>query len=269
MFLVTVLRERKCKWLSDGLTTSYACHYCVHASFYFYTNCRLLIEIRLEYLALMESSSSHPLALALAQAARNENVTVDKNLKVSNHSLIEGEGIVGNVGELTVYVGNERLFKRLDIFKSISNIDVGISDTWCKNGGTVGYMSIDGDVVCMYCVQDAAREESREVVCALKLMGIETVMLTGDNQHSALAIAREVGLADEDIHSQLLPKEKLDIIAELKFTKNTKNSPSSYCRGNENGFVLMVGDGVNDAPALVIADIGVAMGAGAALAMEM
>mmetsp|Transcript_3002 Transcript_3002/g.3299 ORF Transcript_3002/g.3299 Transcript_3002/m.3299 type:complete len:1163 (-) Transcript_3002:547-4035(-) len=230
---------------------------------------RFTREEVLEYLALMESSSSHPLALALAQAARNENVTVDKNLKVSNHSLIEGEGIVGNVGKLTVYVGNERLFKRLDIFKSISNIDVGISDTWCKNGGTVGYMSIDGDVVCMYCVQDAAREESREVVCALKLMGIETVMLTGDNQHSALAIAREVGLADEDIHSQLLPKEKLDIIAELKFTKNTKNSPSSYCRGNENGFVLMVGDGVNDAPALVIADIGVAMGAGAALAMEM
>jgi len=209
----------------------------------------------MEYLALMESPSSHPLAIALVQATRNENVTVNKSLEVLDHSLIEGEGIVGNVGGLTVRVGNARLFKRVNLFKSISNTDVDISDSWCKSGGTVGYMSIDDDIVCMYCVQDAAREESREVVHAFKLMGIETVMLTGDNRSSALAIGREVGLAEEDIRSELLPKEKLDIITELR------------C-GNGKGLVLMVGDGVNDAPALAIADVGVAMGAGAALAME-
>ena len=89
-------------------------------------------------------------------------------------------------------------------------------------------MSIDDDIVCMHCIQDAAREESREVVRALQLMGIETVMLTWDNRSSALATGREVGLAEEDIRSQLLPKKKMNIIAELKFSKNITNTRSFY-----------------------------------------
>ena len=88
-----------------------------------------------------------------------------------------------------LYMLETKVFKRLGIFENISNIDVGISNTWCEIGGTFGYMSINGNVVCMYCVQDAVWEELREVVCALKLMGIEIVMLlTSDNQKNLLML---------------------------------------------------------------------------------
>ena len=251
-----------------------------------------------QYLALMEERASHPVAQALLAAASNEKVVLPKNMTLQKHAIINGEGVVGVIGGHEVHVGNERLFERLGLLASISDKNRQMIDDWKNLGGTIGYMSIgDYGIVCAYCAADGIREESALVVKRLRKMGISITMLTvrclievfgalrvkhriclstdvalfcfsvqGDNFDAALAIGKQVGLPPGDIKAKLLPEEKLQFVESL----SQGNSQSSIIRSlwKRKRLVMHCGDGVNDAPALAAAHVGVAMGEGAALSME-
>lgn len=220
----------------------------------------------LEYLALVESVASHPLATALVCAAKNEDVSIPKHLTLKNHTMLEGEGVSADVNGSVVHVGNARLFKRLGLYDNLSSSVKNYVENWATTGGTVGFISVgNNNIVGAYCVTDAVRQESRGVVSSFKNLGVDVTMLTGDGEVAALAIGNQVGLSRENVKSQLLPIDKLQLIRKMKDENKTSTGYFSFKRKN---LVLMCGDGVNDAPALAEADLGVAMGAGAALAME-
>jgi Zn2+/Cd2+-exporting ATPase len=223
----------------------------------------------LQFLALIEERASHPLAQALVDGARNEGVKVPETLFVNGHTFLPGEGVTGMVNGLPVYVGNARLFSRLGLLPSVSDDQLKTSMEWETMGGTTGFISIgDEGIVGSYCVADAVRKEAKSVIEDFRLMGITVSMLTGDRRHAAISVGHSVGLQDDQIQSELMPEEKLRIISDAKEMVSNQIRPWIPRLISDQGLILMVGDGVNDAPSLAAADIGVAMGAGAALAME-
>ena len=171
----------------------------------------------LEYLVLMEERANHPLAMAIVDGAKREGVTSPQNRKVSKHTFMAGEGLLGEIDGKEIYVGNSRLFERIGLLDD--DMDEELENTiwnWEAMAGTVGFMSVDGELVCVYCVADAIRDESLEVMDALHAMGIDMHMLTGDNSHAAEAVGKMVGLKAGEINSSLLPEEKLKFITDLK-----------------------------------------------------
>jgi len=222
----------------------------------------------LQYLALMESPSSHPLAAALVKAAKNEGISIPKHVSVLNHTILKGEGVKAIVDGLEVHVGNTRLFQRLGLYDSLPEKDKVTAEGWSMAAGTVGFISIEGiGIVGSYSVADAVRQESSSVIQKLHELKIEVDMLTGDGKDAALAIGNQVGLPPTNIHSELLPEDKLELVSKMKAEGSWQQSVLCW-RQKKSSNVLMCGDGVNDAPALALADVGVAIGAGAALAME-
>jgi len=166
-----------------------------------------------------------------------------------------------------VHVGNRKLFQRLSHYEKLPDDVKVTTEKWEKSGGTVGFISIEGEgIVGAYCVVDEIRDEAKGVVEALKMMGIEIIMLTGDQRSAAINIGKQLGLEECDIKSDLLPEEKMTEIAD-KVKENHHLQKKAWCWNNRRA-VMMVGDGVNDAPALSIADVSVAMGEGAAIAMD-
>lgn len=223
----------------------------------------------LEYLFVAEAPSSHPIAAALVAACRNEGVTSAGNMVTDKHTVLEGEGVVVNTNGQRVHVGNHRLFRRLGLLNTLPSHHVHNVEHWSSHLGTVGFIGVeDLGIVGIYCVADAVRPESPQVMSDLRQMGIEVTMLTGDAYKSALMIGHQVGLTPENIRSELLPSEKLDLVREMKQVNPSLSSSSSILSCRRHRLVLMCGDGVNDAPALACADVGVAMGTGAALSME-
>jgi len=210
----------------------------------------------------MEAPASHPLSDAIVKGAANEQVDIPQ-LQLQNHTLLPGEGIRAQVDGKDVHVGNNKLFQRLGLYESLPEDVRATTEAWANAGGTTGFISIGNDIVGAYCVADKIRDETKDVVAALKKMGIEVTMLTGDQRPAAVGIGDQVGLKSSDIRSELLPEDKLvEIGDKVKENKQNKNWLST------NKAVMMVGDGVNDAPALALADVSVAMGEGAALAMD-
>lgn len=222
----------------------------------------------LELLALMEAPSSHPISSTLVQAARKEGISVPKAASVQRHTILKGEGVTAMIGSKQTYVGNRRLFERLEMYQTLAPAQQAKFNSWCNSGGTVGFIGVEGDgIIGVFDTTDVIRPESADVVAALHLRDVDVLMLTGDSDGAARAIADQVGIPDEKVHSQLLPEDKMHFVGSLKLQKPTGfcGTPSlqSYPR------VLFCGDGVNDGPALAVADIGVSMGDGAALALEM
>jgi Zn2+/Cd2+-exporting ATPase len=171
----------------------------------------------LEYLVLMEARANHPLALAIVDGARNEGVVSPRHMKVQEHSFMAGEGLSGIIDGKQVYVGNARLFSRLGLLENLPEDVENMVANWEAMAGTVGFMSIEGSgLVCTYCVADAVRSESSDVIEELGKMGIAVHMLTGDNRDAARAIGNLVGLRPEGINSELLPEEKLNFITTLR-----------------------------------------------------
>ena len=215
----------------------------------------------LKLLAIMEAPSSHPLSAALVSAARDEGITASKTLVAQEHTVLKGEGVTAIVGNRRVYVGNERLFKRLNMY-NLSFNHLEYVKRWNDEGGTIGFIAIEGlGIIAMYCVIDTIRQEAQHVVTSMLNNDVKVVMLTGDGDGAARVIGEKIGLPSSSIHSQLLPEDKLHYVSSLKDV--SLKSAGLLTKGKR--LVMMVGDGVNDAPALATADVGVAMGQGAAL----
>lgn len=222
----------------------------------------------LQHLALMEDRATHPMATSLVDGIKAEGVTVPASMFVNYHSFLPGEGIEGNINGKKVHVGNERLFRRLGFWDSIPLKHKKNVESWEGMGGTIGFMSIKKKVVCAYCVVDAPRPDAAGVLEELKAMGLTMRMLTGDRRETAISCGKKIGLDEADIKSELLPEQKLALVSQLKEEENGSFNPLLSLFFAKPRLVSMCGDGVNHAPSLLAADVGIAMGAGAALAME-
>ena len=189
----------------------------------------------LEHLALVESLSSHPIATAVTKfVLEEEKVALPPNVSVTEHTILEGEGVAAIVQGKGVHIGNARLVERLGLYDQLSVEEKQAADDWANSGATVSFMSMEGlGVVCCFAVADGIRPEAPLVLRQLQDdFGTEVYMLTGDLKETALAIGRQVNILPERIYSSLLPEEKLQIISELK----EKTSATG-------GKVLMCGDG--------------------------
>lgn len=200
-------------------------------------------EELLKLAASIESNSEHVIARAIVEHAKQKGV---ETLETREFKAIPGKGAYGRVGEKEVYVGSLSLLRDLKI--EVENRKIG---ELMKQGKTLVFTVADGRVAGVFALSDTIRRESYEAVGKLKEMKIRVYMLTGDSHEVAKWVAEELGV--DDYFAQVLPHEKAEKIRLLK----------------EKGFkVAMVGDGVNDAPALVTADVGIAIGAGTDIAVE-
>ncbi|MDP2141393.1 MAG: heavy metal translocating P-type ATPase [Gammaproteobacteria bacterium] len=189
------------------------------------------------FAASLSARSDHPVSKAVALAAESDGVTVRE---VLDFSALPGRGISGHIGGSTYYLGNHRMVEELG--KCSSELEERLSALETE-GKTVVMLVGDDGVQALFAVADTIRNSSREAIADLHALGVKTLMLTGDNPHAAQAIAKQAGI--DDAQGNLLPEDKLREIERLA----------------RNGKVGMVGDGINDAPALARADIGFAMGA--------
>ena len=198
----------------------------------------------LEIAASIENNSEHPLADAIVQHAQHTNV---KLKTVMNFKAIPGKGVTALVQKKKYFLGNEKLMKDERIpyerfAKQLRALE--------EQGKTAMLLADDRKALGIVAVADTIKENSPPAVAQLKAMGIEVYMITGDNERTAQAIARQAGI--EHVFAEVLPHEKADYVKKLQ----------------EKGKVAMVGDGINDAPAIAQADIGIAMGSGTDVAME-
>ena len=190
-------------------------------------------EKLLEYAALAECSSSHPISKSLQKAYGKP---IDRN-RVTDIEEISGNGVTAKVDGISVAAGNAKLMKRL-----------GISYQECHHVGTVIHMAVDGKYEGHILISDILKPHAKEAIAELKKAGIKkTVMLTGDSKRVADQVAKELGI--EEVYSELLPADKVSKVEELLHQKSEKEK------------LAFVGDGINDAPVLSRADIGIAMGA--------
>ncbi|WP_171962336.1 heavy metal translocating P-type ATPase [Bordetella trematum] len=188
-------------------------------------------------LSSLASRSDHPVSRALAQAAAGTRF-----LEVSDFQALAGRGVSGRIGEDTFYLGNRRLMRELGVLTP--EIETRI-DAFETAGKTANALSDGQRVLALAAVADTLKPTSAAAIADLHTLGVKTLMLTGDNTRTAQAVAREAGI--DEAHGDLLPEDKLTRVA------------AKHEAGD--GMVGMVGDGINDAPALARADIGFAMGA--------
>ena len=190
-------------------------------------------EKLLEYAALAECASSHPISLSLQKA---HNRAIDRN-RVKDIQEISGHGIVATVDDTWVAVGNDKLMAKF-----------GIPYKECHASGTIIHVAINKEYAGHIVISDVIKPQSKEAIQALRKAGIKkTVMLTGDRDSVAQAVAKELSI--DEVHSQLLPADKVSRVESMLSAKNAEEN------------LAFVGDGINDAPVLTRADIGIAMGA--------
>jgi len=192
----------------------------------------------------LEKSSEHPLAKAIVAKCKEKNIPFED---IEKFESLPGSGVKGVVDGELILGGNVRLMKEK---ASLSDETISDAEKLSENGKTPLLFSKNGDILGIIAVADVIKEDSKEAIETLKAMGIKPVMITGDNLKTAMSIAQQVGI--EDVVSDVLPDGKEAAIRSLQY----------------EGSVLMVGDGINDAPALTAADIGIAIGAGTDVAIE-
>ncbi|MCH2396291.1 MAG: heavy metal translocating P-type ATPase [Oceanibaculum sp.] len=199
----------------------------------------------LRLLASLEQSSEHPLAAAIVAAARERSLDL---LQTSDFDSPTGKGVLGTVDGRKLVVGNARFLGEHDI-------ETGpleeIADTLRQDGATAILAAVDGEPAGVVAIADPVKESTPAAIKALHADGIAVVMLTGDNKTTAQAVARKLGI--DRVEAEVLPEQKAAIVKQLR---------------DEGRVVAMAGDGVNDAPALAAADVGIAMGTGTDVAIE-
>lgn len=203
-------------------------------------------ELIIKLAAIAESGSEHPLATAILQHAKEQNISFDTTPE--EYLNISGKGISCKVGNEKLLVGKAALLEEngVDISKFTEKAEEKASQ-----GKSIIYVSLGEKAFGFIAVADRLKESSKQAFQRLSEMGIKTVLLTGDNKLCAEYIGKEIG-ADK-IYSEVLPKDKAEIVAQIR---------------KEYGTVMMIGDGINDAPALSEADIGCAIGSGSDIAIE-
>ena len=199
----------------------------------------------LKIAASLEKKSEHPLAQAILKKAKEMHIQL---ANVTHFRAVAGYGIEGHLGNKKVLLGNIGLMKKNRI--KISTSSVKEMQALENDGKTVALLAENKIVTGMIAIADVVRDSSKEAIGKLKTMGIDIYMITGDNERTAKAIAKQVGI--EHVFSEVRPDEKAGYVRKLQ--KKFK--------------VAMVGDGINDAPALAQADVGIAMGSGTDIAME-
>ena len=195
--------------------------------------------------ASVEKRSEHPLAQAILQVAKEAQITLGQAFDVHT---VTGQGIQAKVDEKQVLLGNEKLMQSFDI--EIEAVQAQVAQL-SSQGNTVMYVASQGELIGLIAVSDPVKTSSPQAIQALQKMGLEVVMLTGDNEQTAQAIAKQAGITQ--VISQVLPDQKSQVIQELQ------------AQGKK---VAMVGDGINDAPALAQANVGIAIGTGTDIAIE-
>jgi Cu2+-exporting ATPase len=199
----------------------------------------------LRLVAPAEKNSEHPLAEAIVAGARERGIEPGDAARFDS---VAGHGIRAEVDSHAVLVGNRKLMGESGV--NASELEARAT-TLAEVGKTPMFVAVDGELAGIVAVADTIKPSARETLRRLKQMGIEAVMITGDNRHTAEAVARELGI--ERVFAEVLPAEKARNVEQLQ---------------GEGKHVAMVGDGVNDAPALAQADIGIAIGAGTDVAIE-
>jgi Cu+-exporting ATPase len=196
--------------------------------------------------ASLERASEHPLAVAIVAGARERRIELSN---VGGFESVTGKGVIGQVNGKRVALGNQRLMESLSI--TVERSLTERAEALRAEGQTVMLVAIDDQVAGLMSVADPIKESSYEAVRQLRAEGLRIVMLTGDNHVTAEAVARRLGI--DLVIAEVLPEQKSRVISRLQ---------------NENRVVAMAGDGINDAPALALANVGIAMGTGADVAME-
>ncbi len=186
------------------------------------------------YAAALERFSKHPLAEAIVTKANELKLDL-YSFQVNDVTEFAGKGIYGKIENHDIIIGSKELIQ--DYVKDINKLET-ISD-----GHTRIILAVDGSIVATFCVRDEIRDDAKEAIKLLKQYGIKTIMLTGDKKEKAEEVAKLLGI--DEVYGELLPDDKLRIIEELR---------------NDENLVAMIGDGINDAPALAVADVGIAMG---------
>lgn len=193
--------------------------------------------------ASLEDVSQHPLAQAIVNRASELGISL---YPVENFQALHGKGVTGTINGKQVLLGNAKLLADLAIPHDYQER----FDLLEKEAKTVVFLSVDGELKGLIALQDVPKENAKEAIAKLKKRGLRTVMLTGDNAGVAHAIAEQIGI--EEVIANVLPEEKAHEIHKLQ----------------KNGKLAFVGDGINDAPALSVADVGIAMGSGTDIAIE-
>ena len=204
-------------------------------------------EETLRLAAALEQGSEHPLGAAIVAHARERRLTLPADVTFQSQT---GRGVHGRVGGTDVVLGNAAMMQASGVDVSTAALDA----TALRAGArTVLYVAIDGRVAALFAIADPIKPTSREALDALRAQGLRVILLTGDARDTALAVGRELGFAAEDIHAEVLPAQKRDVITDLR---------------SKGAIVAMAGDGINDAPALAEAAVGIAMGTGTDVAMQ-
>jgi Cu+-exporting ATPase len=195
--------------------------------------------------ATLEAGSEHPLAEAILKGAEAKDLKLEN---AQDFEAITGQGVKGRVGGREVLLGNARLMESSDI--NVKPLEEK-AETLRHGGETVMFLGCDGKLAGIIAVADPIKESAAEAIGKLHALGLRIVMATGDNETTAKAVAAKLGI--DEVHAGLRPEEKLTLIERLQ---------------KKGAVVAMAGDGINDAPALAKADVGIAMGTGADVAME-
>lgn len=200
----------------------------------------------LAFSAALNQSSEHPLAEAVIKYAKEKNIEI---VKATDFQALAGKGVLGLVGGKKTALGNKKLMEQMGALVS-SEMETEIT-TEQASGKTISYLSVDGEVLGYISISDAIKATSKSAIKVLMDQGIQVIMLTGDNYNTAKAVANELHLSS--FKAEVLPQDKLIEIKQLQ----------------AKGLVVaMAGDGINDAPALAQADIGIAMGTGTDVAIQ-
>lgn len=193
----------------------------------------------------IEKESTHPISRALKAYGEEHEAA---SHEVSDFKTVKGKGIEASVQDQRVLIGSKKLMDD-------ENVDVSEYakeyDQWLEEAKTVNFVAVDGNLKGLYAVRDELKPTSKAVIRAMHERGLTVVMMSGDHEKVAQAIARELGI--DEVYAEVLPKDKADLIQKLR---------------DKHGIVAMVGDGINDAPALKLADIGIAMGSGTDVAID-